>query len=110
MTTSNAGPLAEIREVNLSYLLLAQRLILEDRPAALARLAISEAIADIIAALTPETAVKVAATSHVLCRFGFDDHALLSSLAEKVKESGAGERAADVVTLPVSPAAARSMG
>ncbi len=45
MTTSNTGTLEEIREVNLSYLLLAQRLLQEDRVSAMYQLGLSEQVA-----------------------------------------------------------------
>ena len=44
--------LDEIRETNLSYLLLAQQLIREDRAEATFRLGISEEVADLIDQLT----------------------------------------------------------
>jgi flagellar transcriptional activator FlhD len=85
MTATITGVLAEIREVNLSYLLLAQRLLQEDRVAAMFRLGLSERVAEVVSALTPTQALRVASSSHLLCRFRFDDHAILSSLADKGK-------------------------
>lgn len=87
MTTSNASTLAEIREVNLSYLLLAQRLLQEDRPSAMFRMGLSEQLADILGSLNLAQVVKVAASNQLLCRFRFDDHAILSSLADKEKSA-----------------------
>ena len=49
--------LAEIREANLSYLMLAQSLIRQDRDQALFRLGISEDNANLIATLTPAQSV-----------------------------------------------------
>ena len=85
MTATITGVLAEIREVNLSYLLLAQRLLQEDRVAAMFRLGLSERVAAVVSTLTPTQALRVASSSHLLCRFRFDDHAILSSLADKGK-------------------------
>ena len=45
--------LAEIREANLSYMMLAQSLIRGDRDQALFRLGVSEESANLIGALTP---------------------------------------------------------
>jgi len=70
----------EIREVNLSYLLLAQRLLNEDRAAALFRLGFSQEVADIISGLTLAQTVKLASSSALLCRFRFDEATLLSAL------------------------------
>lgn len=77
--------LQEIREVNLAYLLLAQRLVRENQLEAMFRLGVSKEIADILAKLTPAQLVKLAASNMVLCRFRFDDHALLSSLTHTAK-------------------------
>jgi len=52
--------LAEIREANLSYLMLAQSLIRDDLAQALFHLGISEETAGLIAALTPAQMMKVA--------------------------------------------------
>ncbi|SAK97790.1 transcriptional activator FlhD [Caballeronia calidae] len=87
MTASNPSALAEIREVNLSYLLLAQRLLQEDRVSAMYRLGLSEQVAQVLSSLTLAQVVKVASSSHLLCRFRFDDHAILSSLADKDKSA-----------------------
>ena len=65
--------LAEIREANLSYLMLAQSLIRADREQALYRLGISEDTATMIDALTAAQIMKVAAGNTLLCRFRMDD-------------------------------------
>ena len=52
--------LAEIREANLSYLMLAQTLIRSDREQALFRLGIGEDNAALINALTPAQMMKIA--------------------------------------------------
>ena len=65
--------LQEIREANLTYLMLAQNLIRQDRADALFRLGLSEASADLLAALSPAQMIKVASTNLLLCRFRIDD-------------------------------------
>ena len=65
--------LAEIREANLSYLMLAQSLIRTDREQALFRLGVSEETAVLIGALTPAQMLKVATGNTLLCRFRMDD-------------------------------------
>jgi flagellar transcriptional activator FlhD len=78
-TTSKDTPmnadqiLTEIREANLSYLMLAQSLIRSDREQALYRLGITEDSAAMIALLTPAQMMKVAAGNTLLCRFRMDD-------------------------------------
>jgi len=65
--------LAEIREANLSYLMLAQSLIRTDREQALFRLGVNEDTAALIGALTPAQMMKIATTNTLLCRFRMDD-------------------------------------
>ena len=75
--------LAEIKEINLSYLLLAQRLLREDKGMGMFRMGIAEDIADMLANLTLAQVVKLAASNQILCRFRFDDRTFLSALADK---------------------------
>jgi flagellar transcriptional activator FlhD len=65
--------LSEIREANLSYLMLAQSLIRSDREQALYRLGISEESASMIALLAPSQMMKIASGNTLLCRFRMDD-------------------------------------
>jgi len=75
-----------ITELNLSYLLLAQRMIREDQAEAMLRLGVSQEIASLIAAMTPAQLIKISRTSMLLCRFRFDDHALLAGLASETPQ------------------------
>jgi flagellar transcriptional activator FlhD len=65
--------LAEIREANLSYLMLAQNLIRADREQALYRLGISEETAVLLNTLSPAQMMKMASGNTLLCRFRMDD-------------------------------------
>ena len=65
--------LTEIREANLSYLMLAQSLIRADREQALFRLGLNEETASMIALLTPAQMMKIAAGNTLLCKFRMDD-------------------------------------
>lgn len=64
---------AEIREANLTYLMLAQNVIRKDKAEALFRLGISEESADMIGALSPAQIFKIASSPMLLCRFRVDD-------------------------------------
>jgi flagellar transcriptional activator FlhD len=77
--------LTEIREANLSYLMLAQSLIRADREQALYRLGVSEDTAAIIAMLTPAQMMKIAAGNTLLCRFRMDDELVWSLLTNHGK-------------------------
>ena len=65
--------LSEIREANLSYLMLAQSLIRTDRDQALFRLGISEDTADVIGLLSPGQMMKISSGNTLLCRMRVDD-------------------------------------
>jgi flagellar transcriptional activator FlhD len=84
-TVASSDMLNEIKEVNLSYLLLAQRLLRDDKAMGMFRMGISEQLADVLVNLTLAQTVKLSASNQLLCRFRFDDHAILSSLADKGK-------------------------
>ena len=65
--------LTEIREANLSYLMLAQTLIRADLEQAMYRLGVSEASAQMIERLTPAQMMRIASGNTLLCRFRMDD-------------------------------------
>ncbi|MEN9890366.1 MAG: hypothetical protein RLY78_661 [Pseudomonadota bacterium] len=79
--------LAEIREANLSYLMLAQSLIRADRDQALFRLGVSEETANLIGALTPAQMMKVASGNTLLCRMRCDDDLVWSLLTSHGKSA-----------------------
>ena len=79
--------LTEIREANLSYLMLAQSLIRADRDQALFRLGISEETAAMIAMLTPSQMMKIASGNTLLCRMRCDDDLVWSLLTSHGKSS-----------------------
>jgi flagellar transcriptional activator FlhD len=95
--------LGEIKDVNLSYLLLAQRLLREDKAMGMFRMGINGQLADVLANLSLAQTIKLAASNQVLCRFRFDDHAILSSLAEKGK-SPAVSQAHSAILMASQPA------
>ena len=79
--------LAEIREANLSYLMLAQTLIRADREQALYRLGIAEETATMIVGLTPSQVMKIAQTNSLLCRFRMDDDIVWNLLTSHGKSA-----------------------
>ncbi|CAG9231191.1 MULTISPECIES: flagellar transcriptional regulator FlhD [Paraburkholderia] len=74
--------LESIREINLSYLMLAQRMLREDKPVGMFRLGLSSELADLLSNLSLAQIVKLAASDQLLCLFRFDDHAMLSALTQ----------------------------
>ncbi|MEW6562989.1 MAG: flagellar transcriptional regulator FlhD [Pseudomonadota bacterium] len=76
----------EIKEINLSYMLLAQQMIREDRAAAIFRLGISDEMADLVVSLSPAQLLRMAASNMLLCRFRFDEQLLLSMISDHNKD------------------------
>lgn len=74
--------LKHIYDINLSYLLLAHRLIVQDKASAMFRLGISEEMADTLATLTLPHMVKLAETNQLVCHFRFDDHQTVTRLTQ----------------------------
>ena len=92
--------LAEIREANLSYLMLAQSLIRIDRDQALFRLGVSEDTATIIGTLSPAQMMKIAGGNTLLCRFRMDDDLvwnLLTSHGKGASNDGMGRLHASIL-------------
>lgn len=79
--------LAEIREANLSYLMLAQSLIRTDREQALYRLGIGDDTATMLDTLTPAQMMKIAAGNTLLCRFRMDDDLVWNLLTSHGKSA-----------------------
>ncbi|MCL7929272.1 flagellar transcriptional regulator FlhD [Halomonas llamarensis] len=65
---SQTSFLDEIQEINLTYLLLAQRLLGEDREAGMFRLKIDAEMADLLMALNARQLTQLARTNQLLCR------------------------------------------
>ncbi|RZL08243.1 MAG: flagellar transcriptional regulator FlhD [Rubrivivax sp.] len=87
---NNDQILAEIRETNLSYLMLAQSLIRADRDQALFRLGLSESAADIINALSPAQVLKIASQNTLVCRMRIDDDLVWGLLTNHGKSGNDG--------------------
>lgn len=75
-----------IRDINLTYLMLAQEMIKGDKAAAIFRLGISQDLVDVIGKLTPAQIIKMAASNMLLCRFRFDEKLLLNMVTDYSKD------------------------
>ncbi|MDN5842595.1 MAG: flagellar transcriptional regulator FlhD [Alcaligenaceae bacterium] len=84
MPTVDASLLNDIREVNLSYLLLAQRLLRENLAAGMFRLGFDADVAETIIKLSPAQIIRLASSSSVLCAFRLNDGELLATLTHDV--------------------------
>jgi flagellar transcriptional activator FlhD len=76
----------EIKDTNLSYMLLAQQMIRDDKPSAIFRLGISEELAELVEGLSPAQLLKMAASNMLLCRFRFDERLLLNMITDHNKD------------------------
>jgi len=70
---SDETTISEIHEANLTYLMLAQKLIRQDKVAAMFRLGLSEEAADLLGALSAAQVLKLSSGNMLLCRFRVDD-------------------------------------
>jgi flagellar transcriptional activator FlhD len=75
-----------IRDINLTYLMLAQQMIKADESAAIFRLGIGKDLVKLIAQLTPPQIIKMAASNMLLCRFRFDEKLLLNLVTDYSKD------------------------
>lgn len=81
--------LAQIREANLTYLMLAQSLIRQDKAQALFRLGMNEESADLLASLSAAQVLKLAGSPRLLCNFRVEDNLVWSLLTNHdVKKVG----------------------
>jgi|UPI0003012C77 flagellar transcriptional activator FlhD len=75
--------LKHIYDINLSYLLLAQRLISQDKASAMFRLGINEEMATMLGGLTLPQMVKLAETNQLVCQFRFDNPQTITRLTQE---------------------------
>ncbi|MGA8862987.1 MAG: flagellar transcriptional regulator FlhD [Gallionella sp.] len=75
-----------IRDINLTYLMLAQQMIEADKAAAIFRLGIGQDLVELIGQLTPPQIIKMAASNMLLCRFRFDEKLLLNMVTDYSKD------------------------
>lgn len=81
----------EIHELNLAYLLLAQRLINEDRSSAMFRLKIDDEVADLLQQLNARQLTRLSRVNQLLCHFGHDSARELRQLTSPPRDQGLGQ-------------------
>ena len=74
--------LNEIREANLSYLMLAQGMVKADKDTAMFRLGVSEDVANVLEKLSPAQILRMANNNMLLFRFRFDDSMIVDMLSD----------------------------
>ena len=78
--SSTTDFLKHIYDINLSYLLLAQKLISQEKASAMFRLGISDAMANTLADLSLPQLVKLADTNQLICQFRFENSDTIEKL------------------------------
>ena len=94
--------LTDIREANITYLMLAQNLIHADREQARFRLGVSDDILDLIELLSPAQMLRISGSNTLLCRMKVDDDlvwTLLTSHSRPTADANA-RLQADVLLKP----------
>jgi flagellar transcriptional activator FlhD len=84
----NEQLLDEIQDLNLSYLLLAQRLLAEDRAMAMFRLKVDGEMADLLASLSARQLGQLSRTNQLLCQLSLSDETQLQALVKQRREQG----------------------
>ncbi|MDR1854253.1 MAG: flagellar transcriptional regulator FlhD [Azoarcus sp.] len=80
---------AEIRELNVAFLMLAQKMLRGDRETAMFRLGIGEELADYIENLSAARLVRMADNPVMIPRFRFDDEHLARLMAGEGRDETA---------------------
>ncbi|MEZ0231348.1 MAG: flagellar transcriptional regulator FlhD [Methylophilaceae bacterium] len=78
--------MSDIKDANLSYLMLAQQMIRADKASAIFRLGLSKDIADLLEHLSNAQLLKLSSSNMMLARFRFEDSAILGMLTSYTKE------------------------
>jgi flagellar transcriptional activator FlhD len=76
----------EIKETNLSFMLLAQQMIRGDKAGAMTSFGVNEEMAGLVAGLSPAQLLKMSASNMLLCCFRFDERLLLNMLSDYKKD------------------------
>ncbi len=78
---------AEIRELNLAYLMLAQNMLRNDRATAMFRLGIGDELADLIEVISAAKLVRMASSQMLIPCFRFDDVQLARLMAGEGRDA-----------------------
>lgn len=104
MTTVDASK--EIADLNLTYMLLAQKLLREDKAAAMLRLGISGEMADLLAGMSLAETIKIAASNFVLCAFRLDELPIVQSVMQGERQPALQQAHISIVLAGARPQAA----
>lgn len=80
--------LQDIREANMTYLILAQTMIRRDKAEAMYRLGIGEEVASILEQLSTGQVLKIASSNMLICCFRFEDQMVWNLLSSHSADRG----------------------
>jgi flagellar transcriptional activator FlhD len=98
------GLLDDIQELNLSYLLLAQKLLREDPATAMFRLKLNSEAATLLASLSARQIMQLSRSRQLLCRIVLDDAEQLARLTQEQREPELANIHAALLMAAVPPA------
>lgn len=87
---SHSDFLDDIQEINLAYLLLAQRLLGEDREAGMLRLKIDPAMADLVTSLNARQLTRLARSNQLMCQLTMESAEQLRQTTDNPRDQGLG--------------------
>ena len=76
----------EIADLNLTYMLLAQKLLREDKAAGMVRLGIGSELADLFAGMSLADTIRIASTNFMLCAFRLNEIPLVKDVMRGGRE------------------------
>lgn len=101
----------EIADLNLTYMLLAQKLLREDKAAAMLRLGISADMADVLLGMSLAETIRIATSNFVLCAFRLDELPVLRNVMQGERQASLQQAHISIVLAGAQQqAAARAAG
>lgn len=85
--------LAEIRDQNLGYLMLAQKLLRQDRDEGMFRLGVDEDVADLIVNMTTSQMLHISNTNILICQMRNAEESIWKLLTSHSRTAGIGAAA-----------------
>lgn len=94
----------EIADLNLTYMLLAQKLLREDKAAAMLRLGLSSEMADLLAGMSLAETIRLAASNFVLCAFRLDELPIVQNVIQGERQPALQQAHISILLAGAAPA------
>lgn len=94
----------EIADLNLTYMLLAQKLLREDKAAAMLRLGLSSEMADLLAGMSLAETIRLAASNFVLCAFRLDELPIVQNVFQAERQPSLQQAHISILLAGAAPA------